>query len=51
MRCTRRRSGLNSAAATSVEAATEAEEENASRCVVSSTSPVYTPISSPVTIA
>jgi hypothetical protein len=50
-RCTRRRSGLNSAAATSVDAATEAEDENVSRCVVSRTSPAYTPISSPVTIA
>jgi hypothetical protein len=34
-----------------VDAATATEEENVSRCVVSRTSPVYTPMSSPVTIA
>jgi len=40
MRCTRRRTGLNKAAAASVDAATAAEEEKPSRCVVSRTSPV-----------
>jgi len=50
-RYTRRRSGLNKAAAARVKAATAAEEETVSRCVVISTRPVYTPTSSAVTIA
>jgi hypothetical protein len=53
IRCTRRRSGLNSAAATRVEPATATgvDSETGSAWVASSTSPAYTPTSSPVTIA
>jgi hypothetical protein len=49
-RCTRRRTGLNAAAAASVDTATATSEENASSRVVSSTTPAYTPASSAVTI-
>src|SRR5580700_11609418 len=48
---TRRRSGLNSAAAARVEAATATGVWTRNTWVVSSTSPAYTPTSSPVTIA
>ena len=41
----------NNAAAASVDAATAHVEENRSTCVASSTSPAYTPTSSPVTSA
>ena len=46
-----RRSGVNNAAAASVAAATATGEFTASTSVASRTSPAYTPISSPVTIA
>jgi transketolase len=49
--CTRRRRGLNSAAAASVEAATATVLWNDSTLVASSTRPAYNPISRPVTIA
>ncbi len=49
-RCTAR-TGANSAAATSVDAATATGEENRSTWMASSTSPAYTPTSSPVTSA
>ena len=50
IRCTRRRSGLNSAAAASVAAATSTGEEN-DAAPASATTPAYTPMSSPVTMA
>src|ERR1017187_3490958 len=50
-RCTRRRTGLNSAAAARVDAATATGDENDSSRVASRTSPAYTPTSNPVTIA
>ncbi len=50
-RCIRRRSGLNSAAATSVDAATATGVLSDTTCVASSTIPAYTPTSRPVTIA
>ncbi len=50
-RCTRRRSGVNNAAAASVNAATATGEENVSTRVASSTRPAYTPTSRPVTTA
>ena len=49
--CTHRRTGANRAAAASVEAATATGELSRSTCWVSSTSPAYTPISRPVTVA
>jgi hypothetical protein len=48
--CTRRRSGLNSAAASSVEAATATGSWTWSTSVASSTSPAYIPTSRPVMI-
>jgi hypothetical protein len=48
--CTRRRTGLNKAAATSVETATATELGNRNTSVASMTSPAYTPMSNPVTI-
>jgi len=50
-RCTRRRTGLNSTAAASVAAATATGVWSLSPWVASSTSPVYTPTSRPVTMA
>jgi len=57
-RCTRRRTGLNRAAAASVPAAiasapaaTATGVWSRNTCVAISTSPAYTPTSSPVTIA
>jgi hypothetical protein len=50
-RCTRLRSGLNSAAAASVAAATATVLWNRNTCVASSTRPAYTPTSKPVRIA
>jgi hypothetical protein len=49
--CTRCLNGLNSAAAASVAAATATVLWNRNTWVASSTSPVYIPISRPVTIA
>ena len=49
IRCTRRRSGLNAAAAASVEAATATDEDSASTWVDSRTRPAYAATSSPVT--
>ena len=50
-RCTRRRSGLNNAAAASVAAATATGVCTRNTWVASSTIPAYTPTSRPVTIA
>ena len=50
-RCTRRRAGLNRAATASVDAATATGEFAEKTCLARSTSPAYTPTSSPVTIA
>ena len=49
--CTRRRTGLNRAAAISVAAATATGVCRRSTWVASSTGPAYTPTSRPVTIA
>ena len=51
IRCTRRRSGLDSAAVVSVEPATATGDDTGSAGVASSTRLAYTPTSSPVTIA
>ncbi|MGH3149715.1 MAG: hypothetical protein ACRDOB_03155 [Streptosporangiaceae bacterium] len=51
VRWTRRRSGLNSAAAARVAAATATGVWIRSTSVASSTRPAYTPTSSPVTMA
>jgi hypothetical protein len=48
-RWTRLRNGLNAAAATSVEAATDTDEDSASTWVESRTRPAYAATSSPVT--
>jgi hypothetical protein len=50
-RCTRRRTGVNKAAAASVDAATATGELTDSTRVASRTSPAYTATSSPVTMA
>jgi hypothetical protein len=51
IRWTRRRSGLNKAAATSVATATATGDLTVSTWVASRTRPAYTPTSNPVTIA